>query len=463
MVYLKKQVFLLLIFNCMGSLYSQEIEGDWYGTLEAMKLNLVFHIEKKQNEYKATLDSPDQGGFDIPVDTVKFGDATIELVISVLNANFKGTLKDGYISGDFSQNDFKIPLKLTKDKSEITGNKKPQEPIRPFPYIEEEIRFKNGDVTLSGTLTRPNKNDKYPVVVLISGSGAQDRDESLLGHKPFLVLSDYLTRKGLAVLRYDDRGFGKSTGDFSKATTVEFSEDIESAVTFLKSRSDIDPEHIGLIGHSEGGLIASLVAAKDRNIDFIILMAGPGIPGDSLLLLQQQRIGKSMGMTNDALELTQKINRNAFDIVTKNTEEVKPKLRTYFKKTLDSIPAEKLPPGFTKDEVFISNLVNTLTSPWMRYFLSDDPAKALVKVRCPVFAINGSKDLQVPAKENLTAIEKALQKGDNKNITLKEFTGLNHLFQESETGLPAEYARIEQTIAPVVMEEIHLWISKQIQ
>ena len=448
----------------MSSLVSQDIEGDWYGKLEAPQLNIVFHIEKKNGTYHGTLDSPDQGSFGISVDTVKFDGFNIEIIMSKMNASYRATLADGTFTGNFGQNGFKIPLKLSREKPKDKKRTTAQEPIRPFPYSEEEVMFENGDVTLSGTFTKPKNGKIYPVVILISGSGPQDRDEAVLGHKPFLVLSDFLTRKGIAVLRYDDRGFGKSTGNFSEATSTDFALDVESATNYLISRDDIDKNHIGLIGHSEGGLIAPMVASRNKNIDFIILMAGTGIRGDSLLLLQQELIGKSIGMTNAQLRSSNKINKGAFSIIVENKDknEVDAELTSYLKNTLSSIPDAELPTGISKDSSFIKTQVNILTNPWMRYFLSYNPATALEKVTCPVLAINGSKDLQVPAKENLSAIENALQKGGNKNITLKEFPGLNHMFQESETGSPTEYAQIEQTISPVVLEEIYNWIREQI-
>lgn len=459
-----KHLFSFLILGCACSLFSQEIEGDWYGKLEQIQLNVVFHIDKHNNEYQATLDSPDQGSFGITVDTVRFNDSKIEIIMTKLNATYIATFNNYVFSGAFSQDGFKMPLRLSRDKTEVKEAKKYQEPNRPFPYLEEEVTFKNGEVILSGTFTKPASNKKHPVVILINGSGPQDRDEAMMGHKPFLVLSDFLTRKGIAVLRYDDRGFGKSTGNFSKATSEDFATDVETAVNYLNARVDIDKKHIGLIGHSEGGLIAPMVAANNQNIDFIVLMAGTGIPGDSLLLLQQQLVGKAMGMHGAQLKTLKKLNQKSFDIINEYEDKsaIEFELSRYLKSAIDTIPIENLPTGVIDDDTFISTQVNLLTSPWMRNFLSYDPATALERVRCPVLALNGNNDLQVPAKENLSAIETALNKGGNKNIMIKEFSGLNHMFQESETGSPAEYGSIEQTISPIVLEEIYKWISEQI-
>jgi len=285
-----------------------------------------------------------------------------------------------------------------------------------------------------------------------------------MGHKPFLVLADYLTKKGIAVLRFDDRGTAKSTGDFITATSLDFATDVESAVKYLQTRKEINDNQIGLIGHSEGGIIAPMVAAETKEISFIILLAGTGIRGDQLLLLQQELIGKAMGISEEELQKTRNINKAAFDIVIKSTstETLKIELTNYIKQTLKDNPESEKPAGMSDDD-FVKLQVDQLTSPWMQYFIKYDPSPTLEKVKCPVLAINGEKDLQVPAKINLEAIEKALVKGGNKNITIKELPNLNHLFQECETGSPSEYATIEQTFSPIVLTEIINWIMKQVK
>jgi pimeloyl-ACP methyl ester carboxylesterase len=260
------------------------------------------------------------------------------------------------------------------------------------------------------------------------------------------------------VLRYDDRGVAQSKGDFKTATTVDFASDVESAIAFLKTRKEINKSKIGLIGHSEGGIIAPMVAAKLKEVNFIVLLAGTGIRGDKLLLLQQEAIAKASGTSDEAIQRNREINTKAFEMVFKSasTEALKRDLEKYLKET--SVNNPSVNKGGMTDDQFIALQIAQVTSPWMQYFIKYDPAPTLEKVKCPVLAVNGEKDLQVPPKVNLPAIEKALKAGGNKQVTIKEFPGLNHLFQECKTGAPAEYAEIDQTFSPLVLEVIGKWI-----
>ena len=347
---------------------------------------------------------------------------------------------------------------MAMEKVEV---KRLQEPVKPYPYYSEEVTFvnKKDNFTLAGTLTLPKKEGKFPVVVLITGSGPQNRDEELMGHKPFLILSDYLTRNGIAVLRYDDRGTYASKGNFAKATTTDFATDVEWAVNYLKTRKDIDLKKIGLIGHSEGAIIAPMVAVNSRDIRFMVLMAGTAIPGGDLLVLQQELIGRASGMPEDKLKQTSEINRGAYNIIVQSSDSaiISTKLTEYLHQKMKENPDLVIANGMSTEEI-IKIQIAQLTSPWMLNFISYNPALILEKVKCPVLAINGSKDLQVPANVNLPAIENALKKGGNKKATIKELPGLNHLFQESTTGSPTEYAGIEQTISPVALETMTNWI-----
>jgi fermentation-respiration switch protein FrsA (DUF1100 family) len=441
------------------NIIAQDISGQWNGSLEVsgVHLRLVFHINKTDSGYSATMDSPDQGAKGIPVTTTTFENNHLLLKIENAKIEYDGEFKDSVIIGTFKQNGFSFPMTLSR--KEVTNTvKRPQEPKAPFPYYLEEVTFpnKNAGITLAGTLTLPAKTGNFPAVILITGSGPQNRDEELAGHKPFLVLADHLTKNGIAVLRYDDRGVGASAGDFSKATTNDFATDVESAVSFLKTRNEINKDQIGLIGHSEGGLIAPIVATKSKGVDFIVLLAGPGLSGDQLMLLQKQKIEEKMGVPAEQVEAGQQAFKGAYEIIRNSPENdtsLKSRIQTFFK--------EKF--GTDIPEAQLSGLTTTLLNPWMISFLKLDPAIALQKVKCPVLAINGDKDLQVPAKENLSAIKNALGKAGNKNVTIKEYPGLNHLFQEAKTGLPAEYMTIKQTISPQVLEDITGWIKKQVK
>jgi pimeloyl-ACP methyl ester carboxylesterase len=435
----------------------------WNGVLkvQGIQLRLVFHIDLTETGYSATMDSPDQGAKGIPVTSTEFENAVIKLSVANLKVEYEGTLSDGgIITGTFKQNGVSFPLNLLREEIETEKLVRPQEPVKPYPYYEEEVFFENKEdsVILAGTLTLPKKDGNFPAAVLISGSGAQNRDEELMGHKPFLVLSDFLTRNGFAVLRFDDRGTAASTGNIRTATTFDFSKDVEAGVKYLQTRKEINRKRIGLIGHSEGGVIAPMLAARNRDIAFIILLAGTGIPGDQLLLMQEELVAKASGVSDSEWQKIKPINRAIYDMIIRSTnqEQLKTDMTVYMKQTIKDNPDVK-PEKMSEDD-FIQQLMRQVTSPWVQYFLRYDPVPALEKVKCPVLAINGEKDVQVPAKVNLEAIKAALTRGGNKQFTTKEIPGLNHLFQECETGFPAEYATIEQTFSPIAFNEILQWL-----
>jgi fermentation-respiration switch protein FrsA (DUF1100 family) len=335
---------------------------------------------------------------------------------------------------------------------------RPQEPQKPFPYYTEEIIFENkiDKNVLAGTLSLPQKEGHFPAVILISGSGPNNRDGEHSGHKPFLVLADYLTKKGIAVLRFDKRGIAQSTGNYKSATTMDFARDVQAGVNYLKVRKEIEKSKIGLMGHSEGGEIAPIVAGNSKDIDFIVLLAGPGIRGDKLILLQKEKIERQMGVSEIEIQKGQEIYKGAYDIIISSSDtdaNLKTKINSYF----------KIQYGEKMNEEQIIELTNQVTSPWFVYFLKFDPSPVLEKVKCPVLAINGVKDLQVPADVNIDAIKKALVKGGNKKVTTKIEPNLNHLFQECKTGSPGEYATIEQTFSLIALEEISKWILDQVK
>ncbi|MFS4493961.1 alpha/beta hydrolase family protein [Maribacter sp. 2308TA10-17] len=463
---MKKLILLLFVFTGFTNFYAQDITGQWNGVLKEMNLRLVVHITKTEDGYSSTLDSPDQGAKGIPVAITTFENNTLKLEAANLGITYFGEFVDGTFNGTFMQSGFKIPLILGREEVEKVNINRPQEPKEPYPYYTEDVSFDNtkASIKLAGTLTLPKKEGKFPVVVLISGSGPQDRNEELLGHKPFLIISDYLTRNGIGVLRFDDRGVGKSTGNFSTATSADFATDIESAISYLKSRKEIDVTKIGLVGHSEGGVIAPMVAAKSEDVSYIVLLAGTGIRGDKLLLLQQELIGRAMGMSEVQLQSSKELSTVVFEMIVSSTitQDLKTDVKKYIAEEINKLSNEELPAGISKDEESINGQVDQLTTPWMVYFMKHDPAKVLENVSCPVLAINGEKDLQVPPKENLEAIRKALEKGGNTDISTQELPGLNHLFQESVTGAPSEYGTIEQTFAPEALEVISSWILKKV-
>jgi len=461
----KVAVILVFVLMVLGS-YGQEVTGAWNGSLkvQGMQLRIVFNISKTDSGYSSTMDSPDQGAKGIPVTTTTFENARLKIEMTNLHIEYSGELKDKTITGTFKQNGMAFPMNLTKEAIAKELVKRPQDPVKPYPYYSEEVTFANShaNITLAGTLTLPKKEGTFPAVILITGSGPQNRDEELMGHKPFLVLSDYLTRQGIAVLRYDDRGVAQSKGDFKTGTTVDFASDAESAVAYLKGRKEIIQNKIGLVGHSEGGIIAPMVASHNKDVDFIVLLAGTGLRGDKILLLQQELIGRASGKPETEIAKTREANTKAFELVlkSKTTESLTTDLTGLLNDILKENQDKGKPSGMSNAD-YVALQVKQITSPWMLYFIRYDPAGALEKVKCPVLAIDGEKDLQVPGRENLQAIEKALKKGGNQQVTTRLFPNLNHLFQECKTGSPAEYAEIEQTFSPVAMEVVAKWILQQ--
>lgn len=451
---MKTTVFLLLLLLSFSSGYGQEIVGDWNGVLKVgeVKLRLVLHVVKTETGFKSTLDSPDQGASGIPATKTTFENAELHVAVASLNLEYDGTMRGDSIKGRFKQGGQDLPLDLVRVVKKVL--KRPQEPAKPYSYHAEDVLFKNpqANISLAGTLSLPKASGKYPAVILISGSGPQNRDEELLGHKPFLVIADHLTKNGIAVLRFDDRGVAKSQGDFKKATIEDFSSDVESAIAYLRTRKEIDSKRIGLIGHSEGGIIAPLIAAKRSDVNFIVMLAGPGIPGYELLLLQKAKIESHMGLPAAAAEESLNLIKGAYEIVLASDAqetELRKEVSSYFKsKVGDQMPESQL-----------NTIVSQLTSPWFIGLLKYDPSPVLSKVKCPVLALNGGKDLQVPALENLAGIRTALTKGGNSNVTVKEFPALNHLFQECKTCSVSEYADLEESFSPMVLDEMTKWLS----
>lgn len=445
------------------------MEGTWQGKLTipgGMKLRIVFHISQNdEGNYSAKMDSPDQGATGLPVGAVTFVENKLTIEVPAVRGNFEGTWTEesGKIDGKWNQSGMAMPLILERvDK--VEAPKRPQAPQKPYPYIEEEVNYENeaAGISLAGTLTMPKTGAPFPAVVLITGSGPQDRNESLLGHKPFLVLADHLTRNGIAVLRFDDRGVGQSTGDFATATSEDFAGDVKAGIKYLLSRDEIDAKKIGLVGHSEGGLIAPMVATESPDVAFVVLMAGPGLSGEKILLLQSNLIAKANGAPEILIEQGL-IDAAAYYKILKaepDNAAAEKKLRAYrqaaWDKSSEEMKAEARKMG-DPEKLFEAGLKQMLT-PWFRYFISYDPAPTLQKVKVPVLAINGEKDLQVPPKENLAAIAEALTDGGNANFKTVEMPGLNHLLQKCETGAPGEYSQIEETISPTALQAISNWI-----
>ena len=457
---------LLLASGCKASA-AKGVEGLWQGALKVPggELRIVFHINKAADgKLSATLDSPDQGARGIAVEECAFSNGKLTLTSKTIGGGFEGTMKnDSTIEGKWSQGGMSLPLVL-KRIEKIEEARRPQEPKKPYPYKEEEVEFDNktGGFKLAGTLTSPETGGPFPAVVFISGSGPENRNEEVFGHKPFLVLSDYLTRQGIAVLRYDDRGVGKSGGDSRTATTADLATDALAAFEYLKNRKDIDTKHVGLIGHSEGGVIAPIVANEAPDVAFVVLMAGTGVPGDSVLMLQSQLVAKAEGAADSTLKRNAVAQRALLNLAKSNLDSaaLAAKLKPLLKQAMSQLsPADSqaLSSADTSNQA-VDQQVKQVLTPWFHYFLNYDPRPALMKLKQPVLAINGEKDVQVAPKENLAAIEAALKAGGNKDYLVQELPGLNHLFQSANTGGVSEYTKIEETISPAALKVMGDWI-----
>lgn len=445
----------------------------WEGKLEmagGVGLRIVLRVVRSPEGLRATMDSPDQGALGIPVDAVGLSRTRLTFTSSKVGGSFSGALNAAgdEAVGQFTQVGASLPLTLRRT-AKAARPARPQTPQPPFPYRAEEVSYENAaarvaytgattNIRLAGTLLIPEGAGPFPAVLLLTGSGPQDRDESLLGHKPFWVLADALARRGIAVLRVDDRGVGASTGDFSTATTEDFADDALAGLAFLRTRKELDGKRLGLVGHSEGGLVAPMVAARTP-VAFLVLLAAPGVPGDEIILSQGDVLARAQGKPEAAVQRMHASQRRLFDLVKqeKDVQILEQKARPLIEASLDGLDeAEKRAIGDRGKRV--EALLAQLSSPWLRFFVAYDPRPALTKLRCPVLALAGEKDLQVPAKRNLEAIAAALAAGKNRGSSTRALPGLNHLFQTAKTGSPTEYASIEETFSPAALRLVGDWV-----
>lgn len=442
---------------------------------------------------KGTISIPDQGATDLALTDVTTSDKEIRFTLipggtKVEKAHARWTLTpdaDGKAATGLLRQmggEFKTTMRRLAQGEQPRNNRKPQDPVGPFPYQSIDVTIDvpkhvdaggkvTGGITLAGTLTVPEGKGPHPAVVLVSGSGPQNRDEELLGHRPFAVLADHLSRRGIAVLRYDDRGVGKSTGSFAAATSVDFTDDAAAALAFLRTRAEVDPKRSGIAGHSEGGLIGPMVASRfaaspAMGPAFLVLLAGPGMDSVSLIVLQSKLIATASGVSETDAQRNAKAAGEVFALIRANVgkAEFVEKVRTLITAEAGIDPELR---GKTGDE--LKSLVDArveqqwsqLSSPWFRWFLEANPADYLATIKVPVLAINGGKDVQVPPKENLAIIERVLKESGNPNVTIQELPGLNHLFQTCTTGGPSEYATIQETFAPAALDVVSNWIRRQ--
>jgi pimeloyl-ACP methyl ester carboxylesterase len=423
-----------------GNMTVPSLGGAWLGPLQmspTVSLRIGFYIEAKPGGFfSGTFVSFDQTAIPIDLSRVSQENRHVMMEVSTVGGRYDGTLNaaGSQIDGRWMQGNASWALVLKRVK--------PQEPQGPYPYVEEEVTYQNAKdaATLAGTLSLPPAAGPFPAVILISGSGQQDRDETGFGHRPFLVLADYLTRRGVAVLRVDDRGVGGSTGEVFQATSEDSARDVLAGIEYLKTRTEIDPKRIGLVGHSEGGIIAPLVAVDSNDVAFIVLMAGPGVPGDLVLEGQLISLLRAGGADQAAIDAALQDQRRRMEVVKSETDPNRAQERL-------------------RDLGSSEGQVQAWTLKWFYFFVTHDPQETLRKVKYPVLALNGSLDTQVLAQVNLPAIEQALREGGNPDFTILELPGVNHLFQTARTGNLGEYAFIEETMSPIALETIATWIA----
>ncbi len=434
------------------------VEGIWTGALEinGIRLRLVVKIRHAATGWVAAVDSVDQHVHDIPVETVTVAGDDLKLTLPRINGTYAGRIAGDKVTGSWTQNGQSWPLDLTKTDHPPATAVRPQEPKRPLPYREIDLLVENraAGATLACTLTEPQGEGPFGAVVMATGSGPQDRDEALMGHRPFFVLSDAITRAGVAVLRCDDRGVAKSTGTYGTATTLDFVDDTLAEVAALRTRPEITRAHVGIVGHSEGGEIAAIAAAKSKDVAFIVMLAGPAVPGDVTLDLQRGWAEKAAGATDQAVADSKAHWDQAFVILKSNKETgvAERELRALY----NGLPADDR--AQLEKAGGFAPMARQLLSPWMRGFIALDPRPYFGRIKVPVLALNGGLDRQVLPRENLPEMKKALR--HDVDVTVREMPGLNHLFQTAKTGAVAEYAEIDETMSPAVLTLVSDWIAR---
>jgi uncharacterized protein len=477
---MKKLIVVLLAIVAMGKAEAQDITGSWVGLIPVGGTNvrLVFNIKKVADTgYTATFDSPDQKAFGIACSSAAVKKDSLFIGMAVIKGGYKGVWdgKDG-INGMFSQGPGKIALTLKRlTEAEKAGLSKdpvrPQTPKPPYGYYSEDVEYDNADKSLhyGATFTRPNGDGKYPAVIIISGSGTQDRDGTMMkGHKPYMVLADYLTKNGIAVLRVDDRGAGKSSlgKDINGKTSLDFSYDVETSLNYLETRPDVDKKHLGLIGHSEGGIIAPMVAARRKDVSFIVMWGGPEVGGARILAEQYTDGLKQQGVDTNAVNTFKQVHLQILNLFASsdNKEDLDKKITPVFE-SWEKVQTQKTLDALNINDNSMPKMLKMYNglydSAWIRFFITYDPEKDLSAVKCSVLAVNGEKDTQVNAAENLSKIKEVLTKSKNKHFEVVALPGLNHLLQTANTGQVSEYEEISETMSPDALKIISDWIKLQ--
>jgi len=457
------------------------IDGSWVGEIQidGQEIKLVFELKQiPSGLIEGTIMVPIMGPTPMPITNARISGRNLSIQVDKIGAyQGKVSLKSGRATGDWiGKEGNKIPMDLERLEGKSSIFKRPQTPKEPFPYQVKQVQFPNkpGNNVLAGTLTLPKAMRAVSAVILVSDSGPQDRDATQHGHKPFAVLADYLAKKGIASLRYDDRGIGKSTGTYAYGTTMDFATDAFAAVDFLKTQKEINPAAIGIIGHGEGGLIAPIVATKRDDLAFLVLLAAPGLRGDQTLLVQSDAIGRASGLDENILKMSRRLLDSFYKVLTQTPPDVAKAQKVYgeFEKMMEAYPQkEKEKLGHMQQFLGsqlqrfqqLENNNGQMRSPWFASYLAYDPSTALNKVKCPVYALNGDRDLEILADIHLPAIKRHLSVGGNKKVLTEKLSNLNHRFQKAEKGFPNEYSKIEVTFEVSAMKKIASWISRVAQ
>jgi len=459
--------FFLTLLTC-SALHSQTpLEGAWDGAIRIMgtELKIAVTFRAPRDTPAATIDIPQQSAMGLPLTNVirELPRVHFELPAGPGLAVFEGNLQADSIAGAFTQGGVAGTFYL-RPRTEGEASQPAEGAV---PYKQEEVRFTNGPVTLAGTLTLPSSAGKHPAVVMITGSGPQNRDEEIFGFKPFKLIADTLTRRGIAVLRYDDRGVGGSSKGPEDATTEDFASDALAALQYLKTRKEISPAQIGLCGHSEGALAAPIAAVRSSDVAFLVLLAGPGVPGDTLILWQMTTLARAGGATDGEIAEAVWLQHRVFDAVRtgEGWEEVRSSMSEQMGKSMEKMTPEQRQAVGDSATVIASRVdasVQAAKSPWFKYFVAYDPAPTLEKVRCPVLAVYGELDMQVPPQFTMPPLKAALEKGGNKDITVRVIPGANHLFQQATTGHPSEYGALKKEFVPGFLDTLSTWVVERV-
>ncbi|NNE28886.1 MAG: alpha/beta fold hydrolase [Saprospiraceae bacterium] len=460
--------FLMLLFGSIFSLpllAQSDIVGQWKGDIQVPggKLGVIVFLETGPEGLSCKMDVPMQRAKGIVAEKTSFSENSLDIQFGSLAANYTGALqKSGIIKGTWTQNGMSFPLDLERFTGETTLER-PQHPKPPYPYQIEEIKVQVGEPethSIAGTLTIPEGEGPFPTAVMVSGSGPQDRDETLLGHKPFWVIADYLSRNGIAVFRYDDRSVGESTGDFASATTLDFKEDAIAVLREIAKHEKTDQSQIGIIGHSEGGLISALAASRHNEVKFIVMLAGPGVTGHEILKRQIRDISLAEGIDKKTLKKASNLNAEVIDLARAegDMDEQKQKAKEKFRHHYETVLTDEERAEAGDFDLLFQTRIQPLFTPWMKTFLNLDPRKYIERISCPVLALIGGKDTQVSPQVNIPALTAALDAAPTTEWTVRELPDLNHLFQKSRTGAPSEYGEKIETFNQEVLVLIRNWI-----